>query len=361
MNEKKVVILSVADLRHMTMISLYTSYLENNNIRYDIICMDRYSESQKVSSNIYRYAWNTKGNEPKIKKVVPFLKFRGFALKLLRKNDYSFIIVWNENTTLLFSDFLLKQKNKNKYCINIRDLDFSKIFLANIIRRKVIYHSAFTTSCVPLIHECLPQNYNYTIMISKNDSILKDCEKRINKRDKNKPIRISYIGKVRFIEEDKKIIRAFGNDKRYLLQFFGTGAEQLESFIKENGYQNVVLKGTFDVNKTAELLAESDVIHSYFGKNIYAWEYFLPIRFGYAPYIHLPTLVTPGSHLASIIKEYKIGFIVNNFDTLANDFYKWYDLMNYKDFMEGCENYCEYVDEINKKFYEKCDYYIGKI
>ena len=126
MEEKncKVAILAVADLRHMTAAGYYYYELEKMGVPFDIICTSRYAEDSKMSikGKIYSFKWISSTYQSKIEKIIPFLKFRKFAINLIRKNQYKYIIVWGENTGILFG-FFLKRKYAGNYCLNIRDID----------------------------------------------------------------------------------------------------------------------------------------------------------------------------------------------------------------------------------------------
>ena len=53
---KKVAILSAVNIKHMSLISLYTDILKNHEVQVDIIYMDKYGEDEVFDcDNKYRY------------------------------------------------------------------------------------------------------------------------------------------------------------------------------------------------------------------------------------------------------------------------------------------------------------------
>ena len=58
---KKIAILSAVNIKHMSLVSLYTTFLKAHNIPYDIIYMDKYDE-QAISQQQQGYSYNYYGS-----------------------------------------------------------------------------------------------------------------------------------------------------------------------------------------------------------------------------------------------------------------------------------------------------------
>ena len=344
---KKVAILSVGDYRHITLISKYTSFFNEINIDYDVICTDRYNEkSNRI--HVLQYSFSNINNS--LDKAKAFLGFHHWASKIIVKNDYDFIVVWNENTALLFADLLIK-KYRNRYCVNIRDVDFLSQKFLNIFRKKVILGSKFSTYCSTAKLD-FPSGYNYLLMRSMNLEILKNVTKRQDLRTVLDPIRIVFIGKVRFKEANDEIIRAFGNDNRYEVYFIGAGSENLNNYLTD--YNNVFLVGAYAPEETANYLENADVINSYFGTKVLGYERMSSIRFSYAPYIHIPVIVGTKTNMAEEGEKYGFAYSFGEcpIEDEADSFFSWYHNLDTMGFINGCENYCKDVKQTDQVFYD---------
>lgn len=343
----KIGIISIGDYRHITLISKYTSYFEENRIPYDVICTDRYTDPIE-KDNVFQYAMPS--TKSKLDKVKSFIAFKRWAQRLIVQNHYDFLVIWNENTALLFSDFLLR-KFKGRYCVNIRDVDFLNQTILNVIRGKVITNSSFSTYCSKARLE-FPKGYNYVLMRSMNLDVLKHVKKRETIRSESEPIRIVFVGKVRFFDADKELIQAFGNDRRYEVWYIGAGSENLE-YLKEQ-YNNLFLVGKYTPDETAKYLEMADVINSYFGTKVLGYERMSSIRFSYAPYIHVPVIVGTNTNMEEEGKTYGFayGFGAVECGNEADAFYKWYRNIDSPKFIEGCEKYCSDIYETDLIFYE---------
>ena len=352
----RIAIVSVADQRHMTMISLYTDLFDSLGIDYDIICIDRYGEGtgNYNKCRIYQYEFIDEGRSSKKKKALQFIKFACYCIKIIEKQKYDFLVIWNENTAALLSVYL-KIKYKKKYCINIRDVDFMKNAIVRYGCNLAINNSAFSTTPTPNMID-FPKNYSYTLVLSSNNKILKECNPR-DGLNTEEPIRVSFIGKVRFTEPDMFLINALKNDPRFVLQFFGAGSEKYEQYIEDNGINNVLLVGRYMPEETAHFLEKSDIIHSYYGTHYHNYKISAPIKFGYAPGLNIPALVTKDTYLDTVGSKYGFTLAIDeseDIDGLADRIYNWYRSLNFETLRRGCQEYCQYVETVNNQFEETC-------
>ena len=297
------------------------------------------------------------GNDAKkITKLMYFLKFRQFAIGIMKKNHYDFIIVWGENTAVLFADYLKKHR---KYCVNIRDSVFSKMPFFFSRLTKAVQCSTFSTWCAQTGQELLPK-HDYIIVLNQNRKLLMSARKTEKLLQKNEVIRIGAIGAIRYIEDSKRLMNAVANDDRYVMQFFGNGSYELENYAKERGIKNVEFCGHFLPEETASLLDRIDVMNVYCGdgKDDVNITLGAPIRFGYGTFLYKPAIVSPNTRLSRVTKELKIGYTVEKLDIFADEFYEWYHQVNFDEFIKGCDVYNDEYERGFAKLYEQCDYYI---
>lgn len=199
-------------------------------------------------------------------------------------------------------------------------------------------------------------------MHSFNEDILSRDLVTTKKRTPSEPIRICFIGNVRFFENDKKLLEAFKNDQRFILQFFGQNSEVLEDYAILHNIKNVEFIGRFDHKKTRELLNKADVINNLYGYNNIALDTAISIKFYYALHLSLPILVYPNTFIANESEKMGNGYIVNeiNFD-LPNKFYKWYIELNHKQMSLNCKKSLEIIKKENEEFENKLELFLKEI
>jgi len=356
---KKIAILSAVNIKHMSLISLYTSYLEKNGIPYDIIYMDKYDEEETIgANNIFRFVNPIDSKWGRTKKILTYFRFFSYARDILEKRDYDFIIVWNDIAISMFGLYLAKQW-KNKYCLNCRDYNGEKKWYVFHIFKKAIYNAAFTTISSEGFRSFLPK-HDYISLYSYNKELLELCEPRESKQNLDKPIRISFIGNVRFFDENKKIVNLLKNDKRFELHFHGTNAEIMEEYAKSIGAKNVVCSGRFPVQETPKYLEQADIINNVFGIKTIGVRTLTSIRLFHAAYMNIPILVSQGSFMEEISTKFGIGFSVKEEDQdLGNELYSWYTNLNFCQIKDGGKALIDEAIFANTKFELELKKWIG--
>ena len=345
---KKICILSAVNIKHMSLISLYTEELTKLKIEFDIIYMDKYNKEEYINAkNIYRYVNIINPKTLKFMRGLKYFKFINYAKKILEKNKYDFIIVWNDVAILLFANYLRK-KWAGKYCLNIRDYFYQKnIFVYNRFK-KVIENAAFTTLSSSGYTMFLPKR-DYVYLNSFNKELLSKCTSKTSLA--KIPLRLSFIGNVRFFEENYKLIDALKNDNRYELHYHGTNSDIIEKYIQENNVKNVVCSGSFPINDTKKYLENSDIINNVFGNSTIDVKTLTSIRLYHAAYMKEPILVSKNSHMEKIAKKYKIGYSIDLTEkNLADELYQWYMSINFKELKENCDKLLDDAEKENFKF-----------
>lgn len=349
----KICILSIVNIKHMTGAAPYTEFFVENNIPFDIIHIDKYSINEmSKASNIYKYKININKDWSRVKKIYKYWGFRKFAINKVIENDYDLIITWGTETALLFQDFLLT-KFRNKYIINIRDYanlnnSIKKIMLALLIKK-----SLFTTISSNGFKKFLP-DFNYIRLHSVNTSVINSAAKRESKQSKTDPLRICFIGNVRFYENDVKLLNELGNDPRFTIQYFGVGSDKLKQYAIAQNIKNVEFVEAFDSSQTAELLDRGDVINNLYGHNIISLDTAVSIKYYYSVYLYLPILVFENTHMAEISKG--ISFVVNdNYTDLGDRIQDWYKKLDFVKFKSICDKKISEIENDNQLFFKSLE------
>lgn len=354
MKDNKIAILSINDIRHITLISLYTDYFDAMNISYEIICSNRYDDKDVKYRNTVVYTYAVSDNDAsKARKLLDYFRFRKFAINILNKNQYKYVIVWNERTAALFSGFLIKY---GKFCVNIRDIGFPRIPFFFRSLDNAVQHSDFATWCAQRGVELLPR-HEYTIVLNQNKKLVEGAKIKNGFVDKKDKIKIGVVGYIRHIEESKELMKTFNNDERFVLQFFGSGAEKLLDYASEIHMKNIEIEGTFKPEETALLLDRMDVLNAYVGDGKKRKEQALgsPIRYGYSTCLLKPAIVSPNTFLSEKTRKLNIAYTVDDFDGFADRFYEWYNSLDFEEFKKGCEEYNREFDESIVNLHRVCD------
>lgn len=343
----KICIVSLMNIKHSSLISLYTDFFEKYNINYDIIYADKYNIDEDIhAENIFKYTLNFKGTNSLVIKILKYIKFSLFAQKKIFKNKYDVVIIWRTETAfLLLPSIILK---KYKYILNVRDYFFEKNFIIQKLMKFIVNNSIVTSISSPGFLDFLPKNEKYVFVNSINSNVLNIASKNTEIK-KKLPINISFIGYIRFIEEDKKLIKAFANDSRFMLSFIGEGSEKLQNYINHNNFKNIELTGGFPVSKTKDYLKSADIINNLYGNGIISLDTAISTRYYHSVVLNIPILVFKGTYMEKLVNCSQ-GFVVKDYNNLPDDLFTWYMNLDYANLANANSIKYDEIIEENQKF-----------
>lgn len=345
----KICILSVVNIKHMSQIQLFTSFLDRNSIEYDLVYVDKYGAEEKSNAaHVYRYVTKVNRSWSVGRKILSYLRFRRYAKKIIKEGGYEYLIVWRTETAYLFLDLLLLRFRK-KFALNIRDYFHENNILFRQITKLLVRMADFTTISSPGFLRFLPMSESYVNVHSFNRQILSACE--LKDKKVGAPINICFIGYVRFFEQDRKLIRALGNDRRFRVQYIGEGAEVLAEYAKKNGIVNVDFIGGFPLEKTSEYLKDADVINNLYGFGDVALDTAVSIKFYYSLYLGIPILVFKDTYIGDLAEGLGIGYGIDpSMQSFADQLFSWYNKLDFDELRQRCRRKLVEVDLENAHF-----------
>lgn len=335
-------------------------YTDLMNCKYDIIYWNRMVLEERCGAEkYYPFSYFTPPHSMKTKKLFGYLKFKRYATKILKENNYSLVVLLNSTVAILLNEVLLS-KYKGRYVIDIRDYSYEHIKYFYLLEDKLIHNANSCVISSPGYEEFLPQ-YDYYLVHNfpkVTEEGLKQYQRKREKyneerRKKNKvAINLTYIGDVRFIEQDKKVLRYFGNDDRFCIRYIGLGTEVLKEFCEEEKIKNTYFRGMFKPNEIFDYYVEADAVLNLYGNNTPLLDYALSNKLYFAALLSIPILVCSGTYMEKISKQYGFGYTIDfyNGDVGKNDFMKFYMDLDRKKLKQGCDLFIEKVQVDEKRF-----------
>lgn len=349
----KACIVGTMNLKHMTLISLYTQIFSKYYILYDLIYIDEYGiEEQCEANQVYIYRHQATSDSRIFRKILYHKSMRDFCKFVKKKLDqgkYDFVVVWREETAVLLYKYL-SVKYKNKYSVNIRDIwegRFRALFYQRL--KKAVNKSAFNTISSDGFLRYLPKA-DYLFVHSANRYLLDGMVEQTMSQDKgNRPIIITNIGTFRNDDYCIMLIDAFANDKRFEIRFYGQGSERIRDYIQAKDYTNIMYHGSFEPQETLNFLKGTDIINCAYGADTIAETSKIPIRFYYAIYLGVPILSTKGTCIQITADRLGIGIAlpsdVSKGNFIADQVYNAYNRLNYSKTLERLEKFKKEIDE----------------
>ncbi|MDA8227763.1 MAG: hypothetical protein M0T74_08730 [Desulfitobacterium hafniense] len=293
-------------------------------------------------------------------KVLGYLGASKYFRKVIKEENFDGLIFLQTHAAIACQSVLNKQY-QGRYIVDIRDWTLENYGIYRNLEKKAIDSSFATVISSPAYSKFLPEHdyvvaHNYTPF--PEDQVKAIREQLL--RDKPEPIGISFVGTIRFIDMDKKILKLFANDERFSINYFGTGSDILETFCKEQGINNTQFYGSFSPDMTTSFYEKTDIINNLYGNHNKFLDYALSNKLYHAGQFHMPILVCPDTYMEEISKEYGMGFVFDVDDAKNPDkLYEWYSGLDRDKLAEGCDRFIEKVKQDNEKFYALIKDFVG--
>lgn len=325
----------------------YENLILESCSKFDLILWNRANIIEETKANVIPFNAKDKVNNRNITKVFNFVRFANFVKRKLKQKRYDKVIILGSYAGIMaqLSSFLEKYY-KNKYWLDIRDFTYENIPLYYRAMGKAIRNSYSTAISSPGYKKFLPQ-YNYVIAHNLDKiNIKKSLEVRRNYVS-SFPIRISFIGLIRYLDENKKLLNILGNDKRFILQYYGMNVELIQNYCIENNIVNVDFHGRFDPSDTALFYKKTDIINNLYGNNKLAVTTALSNKLYFSSGLQIPILVCPNTYMESVTVNGGFGFSFDYTDPKIGDkLFEWYTNLQKND---NNASYNEFFEEVLKE------------
>ena len=309
--KNKICIVTSRNIFDSPCLTKYEKVLDSD---FDIIYWNRAGIDEKSpAKKSFVFERKVTSNTGIIGKVIGYFKYASYCKKVLKKNKYDRLIVFPTQTAWLIKKFL-KKHYKGKYVIDIRDYAGENKRIIYKLTKYVVENCGYASITSKKYESFLPRHdYHISHNLQPISQSLIDSY-RAQHNDKKKIIRISFIGSVRFIEQQKKIILLFKNDERFHLSFIGKGSEQLEPFCKANNVNNVSLIGFFKREQLGSFYAETEIALNAYGHGDPFLDYALSNKIYSSATMGMPIIVSPHTYMSDIVSQYGIGFVLDDDD-----------------------------------------------
>lgn len=346
MGSSRICIVTPRSINDSPCLEKYRAYLDEP---YDIIYWTKGDDRKDCgATNTYPYKGEVPVEGGKWRKIKHYCAFMKYAKAVIRKYKFEKLIVYPTHMAWLLRG-MLRREYKGKYILDVRDYAGENNPVIGRLTSEAVNNSGLCTITSPAYLNYLPKNHNYIIshnIQTINNDIIRSY--RTRKLNKTKPIALAFIGTVRFLEQQKKIISVFGNDDRFIIRYIGRGSDALNDFCKEGKYKNVELVGQFDRSELGKYYMETDMAINIYGNNDPALVYALSNKLYSAALMGMPVLASPNTYTSEIIEKYHFGYTIDLDDcNCANYLYQYYMNLDRECLTNGCDAFMEkvYSDE----------------
>ncbi len=200
---------------------IYEDLFREININFDIIIWNRSLIEETSYGNIISYNVSDKANDKNPLKFFKYIGFAKFCRRTFKQKKYSKIIFLDTSSfCVVFLRKFLRRYYCKKYWVDVRDYTFENY---SIYKRMI---KTFLDNC----YAYDVSSEGYLQFLPKTSSQMYLCHnvdyQTINKINSinfinSDKIRISFIGNVRYLDINKRLLNLLKNDERFIVQYFG--------------------------------------------------------------------------------------------------------------------------------------------
>jgi len=321
---KKVAIILGSNIHWAPYYYRYEKLLIEAGIPFDLIYWNREGITEESKANLISFMIPDVSNNKNPLKIWKFVAFSRFVQKTIRKNRYDkLIFLGTHGCAVSFCAGYLAKYYRNKMWIDIRD-DQYEWFPPFYWGEKKSIEASYATAISSYAYTNFLPKHDYLYMHNIDPNAEQMVKEFAHEPDPEGKIRISFIGNVRYYEQNKKILKYLGNDLRFKLQYYGKGSEVLEQYCKEKDITNVDFCGAFAQKDTLSFYNKTDIINNVYGNDTLNLQTALSNKLYYSLLLKMPILVSPDTLMEQLTKQHNIGIAFEETESVGDQVINWF-------------------------------------
>jgi hypothetical protein len=345
----RVLLIGFTKIAYMPYMHFYINQLQKTKCDISLIYWDRDGKPDvdpPKGVNVLKFSDNMSDSESMAKKMPHFMRFRKFANKVIKENDFDLFIILHTTPGVLLFD-ILTNKYPGKYILDYRDFTYENFWPYKRIIHGLVNHSIVTFVSSDAFRVNLPAKDNiytsHNILLDSFNHRMIRC-KSIN--EKKQPIKIRYWGLIRYAKTHISIIRQIANDDRFEMHFHGRsqfGAMQIQEYCKAHAINNVYFHGEYLPEERYIFIRETDVIQNAQDFNN-TTKFAMSNKFYDGAIFYIPQLCTKGSYMGANVTKHDLGIEIDiESDNVAELLVKYIGNLNFDEFAANCDCFLETV------------------
>jgi glycosyltransferase involved in cell wall biosynthesis len=129
-----------------------------------------------------------------------------------------------------------------------------------------------------------------------------------------KPLRIAYLGNIRYLNILKNLADALRGDERFVLYYHGGGPDFLTLREYVSGESNIIMTGSYRYDDIEHLYANADIIWSAYPNRDFNVRYAISNKFHESLAYAVPAIYAGNTCLGEYASSNGLGFQVNPYD-----------------------------------------------
>jgi len=363
-------IVFIQDIRYCPYLSRYTDALRRAGVPFDLIWWERWEKAPDTplpaaadgaqEYHVFRKASEMARNPAY--KIADFAAFSSYARRIIRRKKYDRLIILTTMTAILLSDLLLGAY-RGRYIFDIRDYSYERFGLFKSLEGKLVDASDFTCISSEGFKQFLPEKRDYVLVDNFAFSDIRAAEGcRFKKKPEGEPIDLSYIGFIRYFDENRKLLDRLLGDSRFRLSYHGMGADypRLLEYQKAHPESQLDVTGYFDFEKDKPALCvQADIINNFYPHTLEIQRLATTNKTYDAIIYRRPQLVSKHTFSEDLVKNWNIGCALDiDQADFADRLYDYYHSLDEDQFNLNADAALQEILARDRAYGEKIDSFI---
>ena len=363
-------IVYIQDIRYCPYLGRYTQPLKEAGVAFDLIWWERWKtppstplpEAADGAEELHVFSKYSEMDQNPAAKLGDFAAFSRFVRGIIRRKKYDRLILLTTMSGILLAD-LLTGRYRGRYIFDIRDYSYERFGLFKAVEARIVDASAITCISSEGFLDFLPPGREYLVADNFLDSDIQAAKgARFRKKPPGEPIRIAYIGFVRYFQENRKILDALIDDPRFLLSYHGTGADydRLVEYQRQHENGRLEVTGYFDFGRDkAGLCERADIINNFYPHTLEIQRLATTNKAYDGIVFHRPQLVSTGTFSQKLAEDWGVGCALSiGQSDFADRLYDYYHQLDEAEFNRNADAALEAVLRRDALYRERIDRFI---
>ena len=345
-------IIYIGQIELSPFVKKYTAVMRDEGVPYEIVHWNRSGVPMPDDDRHYTFSEQLDRYGRLMGKILPFFKFRRFALDIIKKRKYEKLIILTTQTAVMLPG-ILRGKYRNQYFFDYRDTSYEYIKPYKKFVDGIIERSAFTAISSPGFREYLTDKKELIVAHNFQDEYYHQRALQCRKNQTGKIV-IGYIGYLREYDYLIQFVQHFDMDERFEFHIHGSGdcLEQLKQFAEQ--YPNVQVFGAYDEKDKMKIVDSFDMIcYNY----PYSFVNFPAVANKFYDGIirKKPMFGNLNTFSGKLIRDNGLGIsLAEDEEDITDRIYEYYQAFDETEFEKNCEH-------VLQKVMEEDQYYTDKI
>lgn len=269
---------------------------------------------------------------------------------LLRKRYDRVVFLETHSAVSCFIPVFVRYRRR--FVLEIRDFTYENNSIYRLLEKAVITRAA---QCIisSEAYQCFLPRGKYLIAHNISHFTSEQLSMAQKSIGLTSPYIIAFVGTIRFIDNNKKLLKAFANNPNFVLAYYGSGSETLKAYCAQQGIDNVLFRGRFSQGETLNQYKNVAVINNVYGNNSPYLDFALSNKLYHAAQLRIPILVSPGTFMEKVTERYGIGYAFDISDPKEPfGLLSWLDSIDRKQFEESCDRFLDQVEKEMQSYTE---------